>query len=153
MVDELIAARPHPISSRLAVNVGNTLRDATLVQAHLATAAEGLPRIEDSWVLQLSPLARHEQADLIRAVRMRRTLPPDVALKQIRRIIGQRPRLPMLRVLTADLLKSQQKFRDAKIALDFHNKREEQQSAGRPRSRAKNYIWYGMLGSKELVQK
>ena len=42
---------------------------------------------------------------------------------------------------------------DAKIALDFHNKREEQQSAGRPRSRAKNYIWYGMLGSKELVQK
>ena len=118
MVDELIAARPHPISSRLAVNVGNTLRDATLVQAHLATAAEGLPRIEDSWVLQLSPLARHEQADLIRAVRMRRTLPPDVALKQIRRIIGQRPRLPMLRVLTADLLKSQQKFRDAKIALD-----------------------------------
>ena len=41
---------------------------------------------------------------------------------------------------------------DAKIALDFHNKREEQ-PAGRPRSRAKNYIWYGMLGSKELVQK
>ena len=118
MVDKLVAARPNPISSRLAVTVGNTLRDATLVQAHLATAAEGLPRIEDSWVLQLSPLARHEQADLIRAVRMRRTLPPDAALKQIRRIIGQRPRLPMLRVLAADLLKSQQKFQDAKIALD-----------------------------------
>ena len=43
---------------------------------------------------------------------------------------------------------------DAKIALDFHHKREEQQSAGRQsRSRAKNYLWYGMLGSKELVQK
>ena len=39
---------------------------------------------------------------------------------------------------------------DAKISLDFHNKREE---ASKQRSRAKNYMWYGVLGSRELVQK
>ncbi|XP_043215694.1 diacylglycerol kinase eta-like isoform X2 [Amphibalanus amphitrite] len=40
---------------------------------------------------------------------------------------------------------------DAKISLDFHNKRE-----GNPqkcRSRTKNFMWYGVLGSKELIQK
>ena len=39
---------------------------------------------------------------------------------------------------------------DAKISLDFHNKRE-----GNPqkcRSRTKNFMWYGVLGSKELIQ-
>ncbi len=40
---------------------------------------------------------------------------------------------------------------DAKITLDFHHRREE--SSARHRSRAKNYMWYGMLGSKELLQK
>ncbi len=39
---------------------------------------------------------------------------------------------------------------DAKISLDFHNKREE---SSKQRSRAKNYMWYGVLGSRELVQK
>ncbi len=39
---------------------------------------------------------------------------------------------------------------DAKISLDFHNKREE---SSRLPSRAKNLMWYGMLGSRELVQK
>ena len=42
---------------------------------------------------------------------------------------------------------------DAKIALDFHNKREETQNKSGKSSRAKNYMWYGMLGSRELVQK
>ena len=43
---------------------------------------------------------------------------------------------------------------DAKIALDFHNKREETQNkSGGKSSRAKNYMWYGMLGSRELLQK
>ncbi|CAB4063543.1 dgkA [Lepeophtheirus salmonis] len=40
---------------------------------------------------------------------------------------------------------------DAKISLDFHNKREQKPQG--PRSRTKNYLWYGMLGSKELLQK
>ena len=42
---------------------------------------------------------------------------------------------------------------DAKIALDFHNKREETQNKSGKSSRAKNYMWYGMLGSRELLQK
>lgn len=40
---------------------------------------------------------------------------------------------------------------DAKITLDFHNKREEHPE--KCRSRAKNYMWYGVLGSKEWLQK
>ncbi|XP_021707922.1 diacylglycerol kinase eta-like [Aedes aegypti] len=40
---------------------------------------------------------------------------------------------------------------DAKISLDFHNKREEHPE--KCRSRAKNYMWYGVLGSKEWLQK
>jgi diacylglycerol kinase (ATP) len=35
---------------------------------------------------------------------------------------------------------------DAKISLDFHMKREEHPE--KCRSRAKNYMWYGVLGSK-----
>ncbi len=60
---------------------------------------------------------------------------------------------------------------DAKISLDFHNKREESSRClftskgkslfssnlficcSRLPSRAKNLMWYGMLGSRELVQK
>ncbi|XP_011351823.2 diacylglycerol kinase eta isoform X1 [Ooceraea biroi] len=40
---------------------------------------------------------------------------------------------------------------DAKITLEFHNKREEHPE--KFRSRAKNYMWYGVLGSKEWLQK
>lgn len=40
---------------------------------------------------------------------------------------------------------------DAKISLDFHNKREGQPD--KCGSRTKNLMWYGMLGSKELIQK
>lgn len=39
---------------------------------------------------------------------------------------------------------------DAKISLDFHNKREEHPE--KCRSRTKNYLWYGVLGSKELLK-
>ncbi|KAK0087488.1 hypothetical protein PV325_000929 [Microctonus aethiopoides] len=40
---------------------------------------------------------------------------------------------------------------DAKICLDFHQKREEHPE--KCRSRAKNYMWYGVLGSKQWLQK
>ncbi|XP_039441387.1 diacylglycerol kinase eta isoform X1 [Culex pipiens pallens] len=40
---------------------------------------------------------------------------------------------------------------DAKISLDFHIKREEHPE--KCRSRAKNYMWYGVLGSKQWLQK
>ncbi|XP_059351818.1 diacylglycerol kinase eta-like isoform X3 [Daphnia carinata] len=40
---------------------------------------------------------------------------------------------------------------DAKITLDFHMKREEHPE--KCRSRARNYMWYGVLGSKEWLQK
>jgi diacylglycerol kinase (ATP) len=40
---------------------------------------------------------------------------------------------------------------DAKISLDFHQKREEHPE--KCRSRAKNYMWYSVLGSKEWLQK
>ncbi|XP_071798158.1 diacylglycerol kinase delta-like isoform X3 [Asterias amurensis] len=39
---------------------------------------------------------------------------------------------------------------DAKIALDFHNKREEHPEKC---SRTKNIMWYGVLGGKELLQR
>lgn len=39
---------------------------------------------------------------------------------------------------------------DAKISLDFHNKREE--CPQKCRSRARNYMWYGVLGSKQFLQ-
>eukprot|EP00794_Sanderia_malayensis_P011142 gene11142-12314_t len=40
---------------------------------------------------------------------------------------------------------------DAKICLDFHNRREEHPE--KCRSRKKNMIWYGVLGGKELVNR
>ncbi|XP_071052733.1 diacylglycerol kinase eta isoform X3 [Onthophagus taurus] len=40
---------------------------------------------------------------------------------------------------------------DAKISLDFHHKREEHPE--KCRSRAKNYMWYGVLGSKQWFVK
>ncbi|CAD6190816.1 unnamed protein product [Caenorhabditis auriculariae] len=39
---------------------------------------------------------------------------------------------------------------DAKIALEFHNKREESEKT---RSRSKLFMWYGMLGGKELMHR
>ena len=38
---------------------------------------------------------------------------------------------------------------DAKITLDFHNKREEHPE--KCRSRTKNFMWYGVLASKEWL--
>ncbi|KXJ26244.1 Diacylglycerol kinase eta [Exaiptasia diaphana] len=40
---------------------------------------------------------------------------------------------------------------DAKISLEFHNRREEHPE--KYRSRKKNMIWYGFLGGKEFVQR
>jgi len=38
---------------------------------------------------------------------------------------------------------------DAKISLDFHHKREEHPE--KCRSRTRNYMWYGVLGSKQWL--
>lgn len=40
---------------------------------------------------------------------------------------------------------------DAKITLDFHLKREEHPE--KCRSRTRNFVWYGVLGGKEFLQK
>ncbi|XP_064615103.1 LOW QUALITY PROTEIN: diacylglycerol kinase delta-like [Liolophura sinensis] len=40
---------------------------------------------------------------------------------------------------------------DAKITLDFNNKREEHPE--KCRSRTKNFMWYGVIGGKEMLQK
>lgn len=40
---------------------------------------------------------------------------------------------------------------DAKITLDFHQKREEHPE--KCRSRTKNMMWYGVIGGKEIVQR
>ena len=40
---------------------------------------------------------------------------------------------------------------DAKIALDFHHKREEHPE--KCRSRTKNLMWYGVIGGKELLNR
>lgn len=40
---------------------------------------------------------------------------------------------------------------DAKISLDFHNKREEHPE--KCRSRTRNFIWYGVLGGKEIINR
>ena len=40
---------------------------------------------------------------------------------------------------------------DAKISLEFHNKREEHPE--KCRSRTKNMMWYGVIGSKEMVNR
>ncbi|KAK6052153.1 diacylglycerol kinase accessory domain protein, partial [Cooperia oncophora] len=39
---------------------------------------------------------------------------------------------------------------DAKIALEFHNKREESEKT---RSRSRLFMWYGILGGKELMHR
>ncbi|VDK60567.1 unnamed protein product, partial [Cylicostephanus goldi] len=39
---------------------------------------------------------------------------------------------------------------DAKIALEFHNKREE---SDKTRSRSRLFMWYGILGGKELMHR
>lgn len=40
---------------------------------------------------------------------------------------------------------------DAKIALEFHNKREEHPE--KCRSRTKNMMWFGVLGGREIYQR
>lgn len=40
---------------------------------------------------------------------------------------------------------------DAKISLEFNNKREEHPE--KCRSRTKNLMWYGVLGTRELLQR
>lgn len=40
---------------------------------------------------------------------------------------------------------------DAKISLDFNNKRDEHPE--KCRSRTKNMMWYGVLGTKELLHR
>ena len=75
-------------------------------------------RFNDPWIGKIAPLARHERADLVRAISLREQLPPQKALPQVRRLIQDRPNLPMLRVVAASILKDTGRLPQAKIALD-----------------------------------
>lgn len=118
IVRDLVVAKPGPYASRLAVNVGQATGDATLVAAHEDLAAPKIGRFQDPRMIAIAPLGRHERADLRRAVMLRQKLPPEEALAQVRRLITQRPRLPMLRVIAADCLRDLDRNREAKAALD-----------------------------------
>ncbi len=118
VVLDLVETAPGPLASRLAVDVGRAVGDANLVGANEELAAAKIGRFEDPRMVAIAPLGRHERADLRRAVRIRQQLPPEQALVQVRRIIVQRPRLPMLRVIAADCLRDLGRDREAKSALD-----------------------------------
>ena len=109
--------------NRLAVAVGRAQGDEAFVAAHEANAAESLPMPEDSIIAELSPLARFERADLLRCLAMREAvlrgqLPPQKALEQIAPYVQQRPRLAMLRVIVADLMRGLGGYEEARKVLD-----------------------------------
>jgi tetratricopeptide (TPR) repeat protein len=109
--------------NRLAVAVGRAQGDDAFVAAHEANAAESLPLPEDSIIAELSPLARFERADLLRCLAMREAvlrgqLPPQKALEQIAPYVQQRPRLAMLRVIVADLMRGLGGYEEARKVLD-----------------------------------
>lgn len=103
--------------NRLAVVVGRAQNDPLLVAAHEANAAESLVVMDDSIIGELAPLSRHERADLLRCLTIRESMPPREALEQIARFVQQRPRLPMLRVIAADLMRRLGAFEQAREVL------------------------------------
>ena len=117
-VDALLLERPDRMANRLGVMVGQATNDRELVDRLLPVASKGLIRMEDPWIAKLAPLARHERADLLRAIRIKETLPPEEALPRVRRLISERPKLPMLRVVAAGILEDMGRLKQAKIALD-----------------------------------
>lgn len=117
-LDVLLVEKPDRTVNRLAVMVGQATGDQELVARHLPNASQGLMRFDDPWIAQIAPLSRHERADLVRAISMKEQLPPQQALNQVRRMIKDRPELPMLRVVTAGILKDTGRLPQAKIALD-----------------------------------
>ena len=117
-VDALLMNRPDRTVNRLAVMVGQATNDQELVARHLPNASSGLMRFNDPWIEKIAPLARHERADLLRAISIKDGLPPQKALVQVRRMIQDRPELPMLRVVAAGILKDMGRLPQAKIALD-----------------------------------
>ncbi|MCP4836979.1 MAG: tetratricopeptide repeat protein [Phycisphaera sp.] len=117
-VDALLLEQPNRTTRRLGVMVGQAMNDRELVDRLLPGASEGLIRIEDPWIAKLSPLARHERADLLRAIRIKETLPPEEALPRVRRLVSERPKLPMLRVVAAGILEDMGRLKQAKAALD-----------------------------------
>lgn len=117
-VDILLRERPDRTVNRLAVMVGQAMNDRELVDRLLPDASEGLPRMEDPWLAKIAPLARHERADLLRAIRIKETLPPEKALPMVRRLVSERPDLPMLRVVAAGILEDMGRLKQAKVALD-----------------------------------
>ncbi|MBC02805.1 MAG: hypothetical protein CMJ34_05820 [Phycisphaerae bacterium] len=117
-LDVLLLEGPDRTVNRLAVMVGQATNDQELVDRHLPNASRGLMRFEDPWIGRLAPLARHERADLVRAISMKDNLPPEKALPLVRRMIRDRPRLPMLRVVSAGILKDMGRLPQARTALD-----------------------------------
>ena len=117
-LDALLLESADRNTNRLAVMVGQAMNDQDLVARHLPNASKGLLRFDDPWIGSLAPLARHERADLVRAISLREGLPPQKALNQVRMMIKDRPELPMLRVVAAGILKDTGRIGQAKIALD-----------------------------------
>ena len=117
-LEALLLERPDRTVNRLAVMVGQATNDQELIARHLPNASEGLMRFNDPWIGKIAPLARHERADLVRAISLREQLPPQKALAQVRRLIQDRPNLPMLRVVAASILKDTGRLPQAKVALD-----------------------------------
>ena len=89
-----------------------------LVANHEANAAESLTVMDDSIIAELTPLARHERADLLRCLNFRQMLPPQAALQQVGPYVQARPKLAMLRVIAADLLRELNAHAEAKNVLD-----------------------------------
>lgn len=123
-VDELLARGVEDRTiNRLAVAVGRAQSDDALVAAHEANAAESLVVTDDSIIAELTPLARFERADLLRCLAIREgvlrgQIPPQRALEQIAPYVKQRPRLAMLRVVVADLMRGLGGYEQAKKVLD-----------------------------------
>ncbi len=123
-VDDLLARGVEDRTiNRLAVAVGRAQGDEALVAAHEANAAESLVVTDDSIIAELTPLARFERADLLRGLAIREAvlqgrMPPQRALEQIAPLVQQRPRLAMLRVIVADLLRGLGGYEEARKVLD-----------------------------------
>jgi tetratricopeptide (TPR) repeat protein len=110
--------------NRLAVAVGRAQGDESFVADHEGNAAESLVVSDDSIISELTPLARFERADLLRCLSIREAvlrgqIPPQRALEQIAPYVKQRPRLAMLRVIVADLMRGLGGYEEARQVLDL----------------------------------
>jgi tetratricopeptide (TPR) repeat protein len=109
--------------NRLAVEIGRAQGNDALVADRESNAVGSLMVSDDSIISELTPLARFERADLIRCLAIREAvlrgqMPPQRALEQIAPYLKQRPRLAMIRVIVADLLRVLQGYEEARQVLD-----------------------------------